>query len=111
MTEHSEELLACPWCEGETRLFTHRGYQMVAHHGAPHCPVVRASMTAAQWNTRSDTALTEALARVKVLEDALDPFALLAGDSVNMNDPLHKWFTVAQLAQARVARNKERGDA
>ena len=102
MTEHSEQLLARllrNWLPGEhARCGT---YERRNPDGSEAVALLEAS----------DTALTEALARVKVLEDALDPFALLAGDSVNMNDPLHKWFTVAQLAQARVARNKERGDA
>jgi hypothetical protein len=34
---------------------------------------------------------------------ALEPFALLAGGDVNMNDPLRKWFTVAHLQAAAKA--------
>ncbi len=54
------ELLACPWCEGETRRFqlkTSDGepVEMVEHKGWPHCCVRRDSMTLAQWNFRTST--------------------------------------------------------
>jgi hypothetical protein len=39
--------------------------------------------------------------RIEALELALEPFSNLAGGDVNMNDPLRKWFTVAQLNEAR----------
>jgi hypothetical protein len=39
--------------------------------------------------------------RIDALVLALGPFALLAGGDVNMNDPLHKWFTVGQLRSAK----------
>lgn len=41
--------------------------------------------------------------RVIELEEALLPFAELAGGDVNMNDPLRKWVTVGQLWDARAA--------
>ena len=43
------------------------------------------------------------------LREALAPFAELHGDDVNMNDPLSKWLTVANLADAKWAMNPANG--
>ena len=47
--------------------------------------------------------LNEAATRIEALEAALRPFASLMGEGVNMNDPLSKWVTIAQIADAHDA--------
>ena len=74
MTEHSEKLLACGHCgdpmrnDGET--FGHTDSSLpciLAKHAWAAAPRFIAA-----WNTRSDTALAEALARVKVLREVVE---------------------------------------
>ena len=93
MTEHSEELLAilpCPFCGGTDLRVVAACYikcRSCGTEGPIYDGLSDDEATIKQWNTRSDTALTEALARVKVLEDALERLdrnfdLLLAGKPV-----------------------------
>ena len=73
MTEHSEELLACGHCGKHYQCIDERyGWRVVTcdNCGATG-PYPDADTSEVAWNTRSDTALTEALARVRVIEDLL----------------------------------------
>ena len=90
MTEHSEELLAilpCPFCGGTDLRVVAACYikcRSCGTEGPIYDGLSDDEATIKQWNTRSDTALTEALVRVKVLETALmvaDP--ILARAAIN----------------------------
>ena len=54
-----------------------------------------------------EAALSALLSERRKMVEALEPFALLAASDVsagvNMNDPLSKWLTIAQLQAARAA--------
>ena len=70
MTEHSEELLACPnpWCEAHSRSPVrnrHGIWRVECECGVQSWAKPTKAEAITAWNTRSDTALTEALARVK----------------------------------------------
>ena len=85
MTEHSEQLLACDWCGKPPSIVCpddSYGAAYITCGDANNCPAeVMVSVELREgktiddakriWNTRSDTALTEALARVRVIEDLL----------------------------------------
>lgn len=47
---------------------------------------------------------------MEALYEALEPLALLFGGGVNMNDPLSKWFTMAQLQEAADAMRRACGE-
>jgi Lar family restriction alleviation protein len=56
----------------------------------------------AAWNTRALSSTRDDVLVTDALILALEPFNLLA-TGVNMNDPLSKWFTMAQFQDARDA--------
>lgn len=70
--------------------------EMGEHPCRAHLPMDK---TLRQANARIE-ALT---AEVERLREAVEPLANLYGGDVNMNDPLRKWFTMANLERARAA--------
>lgn len=46
---------------------------------------------------------TEHVNEVERLKEAVEPLSNLYGGDVNMNDPLRKWLTMADLERARAA--------
>ena len=73
--KHSEELLACPGGCGGQDIYLLRNangwWQYSCSCGWSGPLVQTRAETTPAWNTRSDTALTEALARVKLTREAL----------------------------------------
>ena len=115
MTEHSEELLPCPWCGGTATMSDpHVAFSRLAAVYCETCEIkgpvsVDATWAATAWNTRSDTALTEALALAehrRAERDALlqRPIDLAKLDSIDddATDKMLAYYWWQQTAQARV---------
>lgn len=64
-------------------------------------PIVRELRDRPHYDTRA-----KAVVLIEMLVETLEPFTIL--DDVNMNDPLSKWLTVAQIKGAVAAYNRAR---
>lgn len=89
--------------EAEAALADLRKCVEAVNGGKPWCGGSLGRAVLAWDNTQLRDRIAALEARNAALVEAVSPLALLAGGGVNMNDPLCKWFTVAQLQEAKAA--------